>query len=247
MTRSLIALTTALVLLIAGAAFGQEEPAEPAPPNWTGNLGLAYMATSGNTDTSSFGLDFKMERVPTPWGLVFEAVFNRADEDGGKTAERYKVGLRGTRALGERWELFTGLSGEKDQFAGYDMLALLETGATYKALLGPKHLLSFDVGLTWTDESRVDPEPDASYLGALAGLAYEWKISDGASFIQRLAYYPNFDESSNWRLNSETAVQAAISSRLALKFGYEVRYRHQPIGDNDDTDTTTKVSLVLNI
>jgi putative salt-induced outer membrane protein len=221
-----------------------QEENPPPDPNWTGSLGLAYLATSGNTDTRTFGLDFAMARKPTPWGLEITAAFNRAEENSVTTAERYLVGGRARRALGDRLELFAGLSGEKDEFSGFDMRTVVETGVTYKALLGPSHLLSFDVGLTWTDEDRTVPEPDVSYVGGVAGLAYEWKMSDNASLTERFLYYPNFDVTSDWRMSSETALQASLTNRLALKLGYEVRYRHQPIGDNEDTDTATKVSVV---
>ena len=44
------------------AAEGEEEE-----PKWVGSLGLAWVATSGNTDTSSIGLDFGLESKPAPW------------------------------------------------------------------------------------------------------------------------------------------------------------------------------------
>ncbi len=245
--RKLPVTLAALALLVLTLPIAAEDAA-PAPESpWKGNLGLSYLATSGNTDTSSFGLDLKLERTPDPWGFEVVALFTRADENGVTTAERYMAGVRGKRALNERWDLFAGLSGEKDEFAGYDLLALFEVGATYKALTGPRHLLSFDLGATYTDESRIAPAADVSYVGAVAGLAYEWKISETASFTERLLFYPNLDTSDDWRASSVTALQAAISSRLAVKVGYEIRYRNQPIGANDDTDTTTKVSLVVNL
>lgn len=221
---------------------GETEQEEPL---WKGSLGLAYLDTSGNSETTTFGLDFSTERRPTPWGLTINGRFNRNQDNGVLTAERLFLGARARRALGERWELFGGLSAEKDEFAGFDLLFLVETGLTYKALIGPKHFLAFDVGVTWTDEDRVEPEPDVNYLGGLLGLGYEWKLSETASLLETLRFFPNFDESSDWRLTSETALQASVNSWLALKLGYEVRYRNEPIGDNDDTDTTSTASVVF--
>jgi putative salt-induced outer membrane protein len=224
----------------------QEAAEEEAPePIWKGSLGLAYLGTSGNSDTSSFGLDFSTERRPTPWGLTVTGKFNRNDDSGTLTAERYALAGRARRALGDRWEVFGGLSGEKDIFAGYDLLFMAEVGATYKALTGPKHHLSFDAGITWTDENRIEPNPDVSYMGAVLGGNYEWKISDTSSFTQLLTFYPNFDETSDWRLSSVTGLQTAVNSWLAVKLGYEVRYRNQPIGDNEKTDTTSSASVVF--
>ncbi len=253
MRRAFAYVGLALVLGVAPVLADEGETEEEQPePTWKSNIGLSYVATSGNTDTSTMGLDLLVERRPDPWGLEFIANFNRAedsnreeDEEFGKlTAERYYASGRAMRALSERWEFFAGLSGEKDRFAGFDLRAVVESGVTYHALLGPKHLLSFDGGLTWTDEDRIS-EPDVSYFGGIAGLNYEWKISDNASLTERLLFYPNFDESSDWRLSSDTGLQVSMTSLLAVRLGYEFRYRNEPIGEADDTDTTTKASLVF--
>jgi putative salt-induced outer membrane protein YdiY len=105
--------------------------------------------------------------------------------------------------------------------------------------------------LTYTDEDRIEPEPDEAWFGGVLGLAYEWKIADTTSFTERLLFYPNFEESSNWRASSDTGLQTAISSMLALKFSYEYRYRNDPLVLNDgttadSTDTTTRFSVVFN-
>lgn len=246
MKRAFLCTGLALVLGVAPALADEGEAEEAQPePTWKSNIGLSYVATSGNSDTNTMGLDLLVERKPEPWGLEFIANFNRAEDSGNLTAERYYASARALRTLSERWEFFAGLSGEKDPFAGFDLRAVVESGVTYHALLGPKHLLSFDGGLTWTDENRVDPAPDVSYFGGVAGLKYEWKISDTASLYERLLFYPNFDDSSDWRLSSDTGLQVSMTSLLAVKLGYELRYRNKPIGAADSTDTTTKASLVF--
>jgi len=251
--RAFLCAGLALVLGVAPVLADEGEAEEEQPePAWKSNIGLSYVATSGNSDTNTFGFDLKFERRPEPWGFEFLANFNRAEDSGELTAERYFASARAKRTLSERWEFFAGLSGEKDQFAGFDLRGVVESGVTYHALLGPKHLLSFDGGLTWTDESRIEPEPpepgfepDVSYFGGVAGLKYEWKISDTASVYERLLFYPNFDESSDWRLSSDTGLQVSMTSLLAVKLGYELRYRNEPIGDAESTDATTKASLVF--
>jgi putative salt-induced outer membrane protein len=245
-----------LILLAPLPVFAQEEvpaeaPAEAPPDPWKSSLGLSYVDTSGNSETSAFGLDFKVERLPEPWGFEITALANRASDAGDVTAERYYLGGRVKRALSDRFDLFGGLSFEQDEFAGFDSRLLAEVGVVYKALLGPKHLLSFDAGLTYTDEDRLDPSPDEAWFGGVLGLAYEWKITDTTSFTERLLLYPNFEESSDYRLSSDTGIQTAISSLLALKFSYEYRYRNEPLLLNDgsvadSTDTTTRFSVVFN-
>jgi len=239
-----IATALGFFLMVSVLAAAEDAPAEPEKL-WESAVGLSYLSTTGNSDTETFGLDIKAVRKPTPWGMEFTATFDRAENDSVLTAERYFGGLRGTRSVGEKWTLFAGLSGEKDEFAGFKMRTMLEGGATYIAMDAEKYFLSFDGALTYTDEDRIQPNPDESFMGALAAAHFVWKFSETASLSEDLSYFPNFDTSSDWRAESVTALQAAMTDTLAVRLSYEWRYRNEPIGDADDTDTTTKASLVV--
>ena len=218
--------------------------AEAPVPLWATSLGFSYVANTGNTDNESGGLDFKTERRPTPWGLEIVANVNRGLEDGEITAERYFVNGRAKRALTERWRLFVGALGEVDEFSGIELRSLYETGGTYDALHGESHTLSFDLGMSYTDEDRLPPDADVSYFGGLTGLDYRWNISDSAWLGQRLRYYANFDNSSDWRADSITTVNAALTSRFAIQLALDIRHRNEPLFGNQPTDTTTRASLV---
>jgi putative salt-induced outer membrane protein len=235
--------------------FAQEPEAEEAPePAWVGSLGLSWVATSGNTDTSSIGADFALDRKPEPWGLSLAARGTRADDQGVKTAENFLVSGRAVRALGKRWEAFAGLAWARDPFAGFDSQTVASAGATYKALESERHLLTFDGGLTYTWEDQISPAAPAptlttdsiDFAGGLLGLTWDWKIGKTSKLSQRLVLLPNFDDTDDWRLHSLTAIEAAVNEWLALRFGYDVRHRNQPIGDADSTDTTSTASVVFN-
>ena len=248
--RSLAALPAAILsfcFLAPPATARDAPPTEETTadkPAWTTKLGLSYLATSGNSDTETLGFDVEAVKRPEPWGLESTAQFNRAEQDGAKTAERYQAGLRATRAWTERWDAFVGLSAEQDEFAGIDLRGVVEAGAVYHALLGPRHKLDLDVALTWTDEERLPPDVDDSWLGALLGADYDLALSESATLSQQVRYYPNLDDGSDWRADSITELTAALNRHFAVRLSHEIRYRNQPIGANDDTDTTSKASLV---
>lgn len=218
-------------------------PPAPPPPLWTGSVGLSYLSTSGNTDTSSLGLTASWARQPTPWGMEISAFANRSEADGVTTAERYFGGLRGKRAMGDRFELFGGLSYASDEFAGFDSRVIVEAGGIWKALFGPRHELAFDAGLTWTDEEPVVGE-GIDYLGAVAGAAYAWKVTEAATFRERLLFFPNFDTSDDWRVRSETSFEAAFAASWAVRVGYLYTRDNLPAPGFEKTDSTTSVSLV---
>ena len=253
--RNLLPILLAVAALLATPVMAQEEEEAPEPL-WTSSLGLSYVGTSGNTDTSSLGLDFKSERRPTPWGLSVVATFTRAEDGDTVTAENYLIGGRGSRQLNDRWSLFAGLGWSKDTFAGFDSRLIAEAGAEFVAVKTDTHTLSFDAGLTWTTEDQIrfqevapgeiyGYEDSVDWIGGVAGLTWDWAFSANASLAQRLVVYPNFDNSGDWRAVSDTAVKANLTKLLALQFSYGVNYRNEPIEHRDDTDTTTKMSVVL--
>jgi len=238
--------TLALIVILgmAGAVAAEGETAEAPPPTWSGSAGLSYLATTGNSDTSTLGFDFDLKKIPDPWGLQFTATYLKSDDNGETTAERYGAVLRGDRKLSERWSAFLSGTAGKDRFAGFDFRGILAGGANFKALLGPKFLLSFDMGLTWTNERRIAAD-DLDYLGGMAGLDFAWIPREGVSLGQKLVYFPNFDEASNWRLYSETAFQSAVAGPISIKLSYEVRYQNEPVPGFKETDTTAKAALVV--
>jgi putative salt-induced outer membrane protein len=239
-----------LVLLITLTAMPliaqEEEEAEKPEPIWVGSLGLSYVSTSGNTDTSAAGLDFGLNRKPEPWGLEVVARGNKAQDTGATTAENYLVSGRAVRKLSDRWETFGGLAWAKDTFAGYDSQTVATVGATYLAVESNRHLLKFDGGFAYTWEDQVSPDQKVDFAGGILGLLWEWKLGENSKLVERLVFLPNFDNSSDWRLTSLTTIEAAINSWLALRFGYDIRHRNQPVGDNKSTDTTTTASVVFN-
>jgi len=227
-----------------------QETEEEKEPAWKGSLGISWVATSGNTDTSSAGLGFTLERKPEPWGLAFEARGNKAQDSGKTTAENYFAAGRALRTLGKRWEAFGGLQWAKDPFAGFDSQMVASVGATYLAVESTRHHLTFDMGLAYTWEDQIPPVPEIDneidYAGGIVGLAWEWKLGENSKLTERLMYYPNFDDSGDWRVTSVTAIEAAINSWLALRFGYDLRHRNQPIGAAVKNDATSTASVVFN-
>ena len=236
--RSKIVIGAVALALLAAAARGEDNPTKLT-------LGFSYLATSGNTSSQTGGLDLLFKRSFDPWGLEVTANILRAEQNGTVTAKKLFVGVRGTRALNADLDMFLAGSYLQDTFAGLDPRLLAAGGVTYKLLKGPEHELAFDVGLTWTKDNLVN-DGSKSYAGALAAARYAWNISKTAKFTENLAFYPSFKESSDWRVESTTGLQASITTSTALKLTYGFRYANQPVAGFGKTDTQTAVSLVVN-
>ncbi len=256
-TATLTVVCTAILFAALPVPAAEEEPCpcppeeateeEPPAPLWETEIGLAYVATAGNTETTNFGSSFAADRRPNPWGIEIFATYDRSEDGDELQSERTFGGVRGKRSLGERWEYFAGATVEVDEFAGIDPRYVVSSGGTYRALPGPVHLLDFDLGLTWTDVDGPLPAEDESFVGALLGGEYRWQINDRAAFGQRVTWFPNFEAGSDWRLESFTSLESSLNDWLALRLGYDLRFQNEPVPGRDDTDTTARVSVVVNL
>ncbi len=220
--------------------------ARAAEPPTKLSLGFSYLATSGNSSSQTAGLDLTYKHTFDPWGIAAAGNFLRAEQSGTLTAKKLFLGVRGTRSLTKELEVFLDASYLQDRFAGLDPRLLLAGGVTYKLLQGPVHQLAFDAGLTWTRDDLVTGG-SRSYAGALAAARYAWNISKTSAFTENLSLFPNFDQGSDWRIESQTGLQAAVSTSVAVKLSYGFRYANRPVSGFGKTDTQTAVSLVVNL
>ena len=240
MTRkSLCVAAMLLASSLAVPATGEEKP-------WAFSLGLSYLATSGNSDSQTAGLDLSYKRSFDPWGLEVTGSYLKAAADGVDTADRTFLGVRGTRSISDRWGVFAGASALKDEFAGLDSRYVVDGGVTYKAIANDTQTLSFDLGLAWNSENLVDGS-STDYLSGLAGLAYTRKLSETASLAEKLVFMPSFEESDDWRLSSDLTLEAAISAKLAVKLGFLYLYDNVPVAGFKKTDTKSSASLVIRL
>ncbi len=210
------------------------------------SLGLSYLATTGNSSSQTGGLDLQYKHSFDPWGLEVDANYLRAAERGVVTAKKLFFGVRGTRALDADFSLFLSASALQDTFAGLDPRVLVAGGVTYAFLKGPEHELAFDAGLTWTRDTLVG-DGSTSYVGGIAAARYGWNITKTSKFTENFAFYPSFKQGSDWRIESTTGLQAAVSSTVALKLTYAFRYANRPVAGFRKTDTQTTASLVVNL
>ncbi len=239
MIRGVVLLGCLLMGLFGGSVFAADKLLSDQAE-------ISFVDTSGNSEISTLSVKNLMtyqfsDKLLGSWRLFLL----RGESDGEKNAERYATELRVDYLLTKRLYSFAGARWLKDTFAGVDPRYGLGAGVGYKFLLGPKHFLLGEAGLTYTVEDRTDGT-DSDYLGGRLFGQYDYAFSDKSRFIQSLEFLQDFKESKNWLMNSETALTAALNSFMSLKASYLVQYDNEPVDDLDDTDTTLGMALVIN-
>lgn len=240
-----ITLSTLLLLAVVLQAAAGEPPKEEKA--WKDQAEFSFVDTTGNTDTTSLAGKNLLEYRFTPratgsWKIG--ALYS--EDDGRTTAESYSTELRFDRLYTEK-SYFYFLGGwSKDRFAGIDNRFYGGGGLGRKFIDGPKHYLAGEAGLNYTREDYVDGS-DSDFLTGRAFGKYEYAFTEKNRFLQSLEFLYDFSDSAHYRLNSETALVAALTDVFSLKVGYNVRYDHRPVpADLEHTDTMISVALVAN-
>jgi putative salt-induced outer membrane protein YdiY len=227
------------------AALAQVPP--PKPPAWDLKLGFSYLATTGNADTSSAGVDARFVQEWPGWGLEANAAAVRATRNEKETAEHYNSQVRGRRKLGGGTELTVGLRGERNRFAGIDARTLLDTSLLRPLVQTPEWKVQSLTGISWTREDPLGDRPERENLGGLVQLQATGKLSPTAELAGQTTWFPDLEEPDDYRLHGQVSVQAALNKHLGVRVGYDLKYDNEPVQGFSRMDTSTTASLVVQL
>lgn len=225
-------------------------------PAWDMKLGLSYLATSGNAETSSTGFDAAFNRAGRSWAVEGSAAGVSATRRSRRTAESYNAQARAKRRLRKRLQLTLGLRWERNRFAGLDERRAADVSLLWEVRETPAWKLRALSGLSLNREDPRDPRdargprtvrPDADSFGGLLQLSGDARVSPTASWDGQLTYFPSFDDSNDYRLHGHVGLQAALSRHVGLRLGYDLRFDNEPVPGFGTTDTSTTAALVLQL
>ena len=233
-----------LVSLAAAATAAAQAPPPPPPPLWDVQVGAAFVGTSGNSDTSTFGATFGANRRGPVWKLESTANAVHTSSLDLTTAERYNGLFRAQRALTKVIGVTSGIKLERDEFAGLDFRSVLDGGLSWALVRNPLWTLDGITGLAWNHESRTVGETIDHPVGLLQLLS-RIPLGAGGDTTQRFTAYPDFADSSVYQHEAEITAQASMTDHLALKLGYLLKFANSPPPGFEKTDNTMTASIVL--
>lgn len=240
------------VVAVLGLSSARAQEALPSP-SWDLKLGLSYLATSGNADTSSAGFDARYVQDWKLWGLEATAAAVRATRNDRKTAESYNVQARGRRRIRDGTEMTLGVRGERNRFAGIDARTIFDTSLLRPLFQSSRWKLQSLTGLSWTreDPRRRRPRQAGSRrrdsFGGLVQLQTNGKLSPTSELTAQATWYPSLERSRNYRLHGQASLQSQLNRHLGLRLACDVKYDNEPVRGFRRLDTSTTVSLVVQL
>jgi putative salt-induced outer membrane protein len=222
--------------------------AEEAPPEkpWKNAAEVSVVNANGNsraTTTSAKNLfEYNWGKVSL---LQLEGAALGARDSGGVTAENYMAREKVTWKIYGRNYVYEQFKWDKDRFAGIANRYDASAGLGRLILDLPKDKLNGELGGGYINEERTDA-PRNDFASGRAYAKYVHAFTESSSFSQDAEYLHNFENSKGYRLNTETALIASISTHLSLKSSFVWKRNALPPPGAVKDDTITSMALVIN-
>jgi putative salt-induced outer membrane protein len=220
----------AAMLLLAWTGRAESQ-AQPKPVTFTGDAGL--VSTAGNTHlvTLSLGDKLTIQRGKLLLTQTFALVYGKTESV--QTANSQLLRGRADYLLSGRLSSYGFVGYERNRFAGIDHRTDEGLGLALAAWRGAKNELDLEAGAGLVQEHLLpDPQVDQTvtdnFISGRAAVRYKHLFAKATYFQQSLEFLPNLERSADYRINSESALVAPISSHFGLKASYLIKYNHSP-------------------
>ena len=206
---------------------------DPAPKRLTFTGDLGFVNTAGNTSVTTLSLGDKLVWRPGKVTLtqVFSLVYGRSDGEENASSMSFRGRL--DYPLSGRISVYGFAGYERNKFAGIARRFDEGAGLAFGVVRRPKTTFDLEAGAGLVQESRYldgssGPSARETFVaGRLAG-AFKQFFGATAYLQQTLEFLPNLEQTDDYRINSETAIVAPISSHFGLKVGYLLKHISNP-------------------
>lgn len=218
---------------LCGPVYGQQE--DPI----SGSASLGYLATSGNTESTSANAAFSLIYDVGLWHHESDLSAVGASADERTTAEAYSAAYKAKRDFSERVYVFGVVDWNKDRFSGYEQQLSESVGYGRRMLDQQRHELNAEVGAgARQSDLRGGQKQDEAILRASAD--YRWIISETTEFAQDLILESGSD---NTYLESISALKARLFGDIALVISHTIKNNSDVPPGSAKTDTFSAISL----
>lgn len=189
---------------------------------------LGYVATTGNTQVSTFNLADQLTLRTSPVNHIDQAfTWVYGQNKNVVQTNIWTASLRDGYSFTKQIGLYALASFDRNTFAGITYDFQEGAGVSITPVMPRNHSLEFDAGLAYI-EQKLRPDSTDDHAVARGSLQYKYTFTKNAYVQEALEGLPDLHEEKDFRINSETDVVAPLSRHLALKLGYVIRYANFP-------------------
>jgi putative salt-induced outer membrane protein YdiY len=220
---------------------------------WEKSVSAGFNLTRGNTETVLLTLGGAARKEDKEGNIYdFAGAFNYGEDNaiekaGGDKVTRndFRANGRYDKLLDDRWYLGIGSSFLNDELADLDYRITIDPSPGYYVLKNDDFKLRFEAGPSYVFEKSGGETNN--YLAPRIADRFDWIISCTSKFYQKAEVLFDLDESSNYIVNAEIGIEAALSTDLAMVFTVRNVMDNQPAPDREKNDLQTISSLKVSL
>ncbi len=223
----LLAVVLPLVLSLTGTDTVKVPPRKPSPVKFTGDVG--YVATSGNTSVQTLNVGDKIAAKLGGTTLSQQFAMINGRSKGQTVVSIWRVAIRVDGEITRRLALYSSLTYERNVFAGLASRTSGVTGLSAEVLKTKKDRLVLEGGLSLTAQRATATKGSSlDFVGGRAATVYQHHLNPRAALSQSIEFLPNFRQSEDLRINSETSALAPLTRQVGIKLSYTIRFDGLP-------------------
>jgi len=223
--------------------------AQDDPFSWENSTQLSYVATAGNASSTTLGLKstltgssgdgtFKLEvggirassnfTTRTAVGTSDDFVINEETRTE-QSAANYFARSRYDHTLGAAFA-FGGGGWERNTFSGVNHRFSFVTGVGKAWVEGDTGLFKTDLGVTYTIQRDVVPDPTRSdgFAGLRATIEGSHALTSTTDLATTLVLDENLNNTENFRLDWIASIAVVLMQGLAFKTSYQMLFNNDP-------------------
>ena len=218
--------------------------------NWSGEGQIGGFQSSGNTDEIGLSAALSLEREGIDWEHRLRLSADYRRQDGATSREQFLASYEPRYQINERLFAFGLAQFERDSRQGYSARYSVSTGLGYRVIDSDSMELSVKAGPAYR-VTEFNDGTSTSRLAALAGLDFDWQISDAIKLTQDANSTVETGgealviiDSSNTSLTATTGLEASITDALRARLSWSVEYDSNPAAGAVSTDMLTRFTLI---
>ncbi|AMO71393.1 DUF481 domain-containing protein [Sphingorhabdus sp. M41] len=222
--------------------------------NWKGQGELGGFRSTGNTSNLGISGGLKLVKDAVNWRLNFQARADYERNAGKTTRDQLNVTIEPNYKFDKSLYAYGLAQFERDRFQGFSARYTLSGGLGYELVKTKDIRLAVKAGPAIRITDFAGGESKSS-LAALAGLDFDWKISDHLNFSHDAGGTYASDaqgftsalaviDSDNTSFTATSALDAKLLGGLSARFSYTIDHETNPPVGRIKTDTLSRATLV---
>ena len=215
---------------------------------WEGGGSFGLALAKGNSDTTNLAMGFHATRPTTTdkWSITASSLYARNTTNGVSTTSANALGgaIRYDRNLAARLFAFALMSGSYDHAQELNERISPSGGLGFHAIASKVTTIDLLAGIGYTYENYSTGVTN-NLINATLGEEFTHKFSANTSVVQDMYFFPDFNQSGNYRANFDFGVASKLHGALTWNLSFGDRYVSNPVAGKKNNDVLLTTGLGL--